>query len=159
MKKLLPIISMITTMALIGPALPFTSNDTVELDEGYTALVCYPTSIIRTDRDPVVRTYITIDLDAKNDYTARSLMVVHELLSGRMVNRDDQYTGKVFKDYGKAQWYWTGILNRNPNISIMATLYKNNQMGWRYQEIILNGPRIDVKMPEMVCVLGSGDVS
>ena len=100
------LLATVAMLALAAPAMAFTNQRPgVELYNGTMSLTCRPEGLERGDRDPVVRTYINLDLDGQNDFAAKSFTVRHELLNGRIINRDDQYTGRVSKDAGVAQWY------------------------------------------------------
>ena len=139
-------------VACAAPAMAFTDRGrNVELNDGTTSLTCHPPVVDSTDRDPVVRTYITVDLDAKNDFAAKSFTVRHELLSGRIIDRDDQYTGRLSKDAGIAQWYWVGTLDRKPSIQMKATLFKSPMRGWRYQETLFKNGYVEKVIPEEDC--------
>jgi hypothetical protein len=155
MKKFL--LATVAVLALAGPAMAFTNQRPgVELNDGITSLTCHP-KLDRSDRDPVVRTYITIELDGHNDFAAKSFTVRHELLGGRIIDRDNQYTGRLWKDAGIAQWYWFGRLDRNPSIEMKATLFHNSMRGWRYQETLFKNGYVEKVVPEMDCSLSEGD--
>ena len=155
MKKL--VLATVALLAIAGPAMAFTDHGhSVELNDGMTSLTCHPV-LDRNDRDPVVRTYITVDLDGHNDFAAKSFTVRHELLNGRIIDRDNQYTGRISKDRGIAQWYWTGTLDRNPSVQMKATLFKSPISGWRYQETLFKNGYVEKVIPEMDCSISEGD--
>jgi hypothetical protein len=103
-----------------------------------------------------VRILILMDLDASNDWTARTFTVEHALWSRHIINRDDQYTGRVSKDHGVAQWHWTGVLRRNTSVEMRGTLYLSVQVGWRYREVLLHDGRVERAFPEVDCSIMEG---
>jgi hypothetical protein len=156
MKNLL--LATVAVLAIAGPAMAFTNQrPATELNDGPTSLTCHPEHMDHSDRDPVVRTYISIDLDGSNDFAAKSFTVRHELLNGRIIDRDDQYTGRLHKDRGIAQWYWTGTLDRNPSVQMKATLFHNSIRGWRYQETVFKNGYVEKTIPEEDCSINQGD--
>ena len=155
----------IIVLALCTMAMPsaqaFTDVDPsrVSVPDGAFTLTCHPlVGPTSGDRDPTVRVVIAMDLDADRDFAARSFEVTHHLWSGRTIRRDDQYLGRVSKEYGKAAWHWDGVNQRVPAIAMRGTLVKNYVHGWRYQEILFKRDRVDEVLPEVDCSLnGEGD--
>jgi hypothetical protein len=98
-------------LALAGPAMAFGSNGTImpndpSIDTENLAnvdavmLECYP-PIDRSKRDPVQRT--NIDLTFKpgvSDQRVATLDVRHTLFSNRVIDRNTQYAGNVWKRSG-----------------------------------------------------------
>jgi hypothetical protein len=143
----------LVVLAMPSAAQAFTDvGPRVTLPDGPFSLTCHPLGGPTSgDRHPTVRIIISMNLDASDDWAARTFEVVHQLWSGRAIIRDDQYVGRVSKACGKAQWYWTGVLQRNPSVSMIGTLYKNSQVGWRYQETVYKNGRVDQAFPEVDC--------
>jgi hypothetical protein len=140
-------------LSLSAPAFAFT-DARVNVPDGAFSLTCHPLAgPYRSDRDPTVRIVISMDLDASNDWAARTFEVVHHLWSGQIINRDDQYVGGISKDRGVAQWHWDGVLQRNRSVSMRGTLYKNDVVGWRYREILFKQGRVEQVLPELDCAL------
>jgi hypothetical protein len=149
------LLAVILVMSLGAPAFAFT-DARVTLPDGAFSLSCHPLAgPDRSDRDPTVRIFISMDLDASNDWAARTFEVQHYLWSGQIINRDAQYIGRTSKDRGVAQWHWDGILQRIPAVSMRCTLYKNNVVGWRYREILFKQGRVERMLPEVDCALPS----
>jgi hypothetical protein len=89
--------------AMATPSAQAFTDARVTPPDGAFSLDCRPLSGPEIgDRDPTVRILISMDLDASNDWTARTFTVEHALWSRHIINRDDQYTGRISKDHGVA---------------------------------------------------------
>jgi hypothetical protein len=107
------------------------------------SLVCRP-PLDRTDRDPVVKTFVTLSF--KNGYEVQEFTVIHELFNGRKIDRSDQYTGTVAHVPGQNEWSWTGRLDRNRSITMEARVFRNARNEWWYEESVFHDGRSDVSI-------------
>jgi hypothetical protein len=155
-------------LALAGPAMAFGSNGTImpndpSIDTENLASVdavmleCYP-PIDRSDRDPVQRT--NIDLTFKpgvSDQHVATLDVRHTLFSNRVIDRNTQYAGNVWKRSGYNEWYWGGPQYQNPRVSMQGTVFRTARGQWRYQEVVSKDDRVDNVIAPMNCTRTWGD--
>jgi hypothetical protein len=95
MRKLL--LAAAAAVVLATPAMAFSEANNQVMLQDIEALICHP-ALDHSDRDPVVRTYVNLELDGTRDWTAKSFTVTHESFSGRMISRDDQYTRSPIED-------------------------------------------------------------
>jgi hypothetical protein len=153
MRKLL--LAAAAAVVLATPAMAFSEANNQVMLQDIEALICHP-ALDHSDRDPVVRTYVNLELDGTRDWTAKSFTVTHESFSGRMISRDDQYTGRLLKTPGKAEWFWIGTLNRNPSIQMKASVWNNPRTGWGYQETVYKNGYVDHVIPAEDCSENEG---
>ncbi len=135
MKKLL--LATAAALCLATPASAFSNNNSVSLHTGNVELVCHPVERHDPyDRNPVQEATINMQLeDSTHDWKTRYLTIQYLLADGSWVNRDQQYmNGYVYKDAGKAQWYWTGTSRNTPGLVMHGSVWKHHEDGWRYRE-------------------------
>ena len=131
MKKLLlttcAVLAMAGTAHAFSAAPPFNPTDGAVLECATVKLI--PASA--AGNDPVYKT--NINLTYNDAGTFAGLDVFHTLVSGRMMNRTDQYnSGTTWTLMPKTNdWYWKG--NRGTSIMV-GHLYHNQRDGWMYVE-------------------------
>jgi hypothetical protein len=89
------------------------------------------------DRDPPYKITINLGVDRG---VFQSLNVYYTLVSGRSVDRSEQYKNGITwtampKTY---DWYWGGTRG---NVRTVGHLYHNERDGWMYQETIVEPGR------------------
>jgi hypothetical protein len=150
-------------LALAGPAMAFGPSDRTPIYDGLDRsnlsgvgvvdVQCYPVTFDPRDRshDRVTHTDIDVTFQSDGDLQIQSFVVTHNLASGRVVNRDTQYSGTTWKKLGFYEWYWEGRQYDNPRISMRATLLRTARGQWTYQEVVYKDGRVDHVIPAMMC--------
>lgn len=148
-------------LALVSPAAAFNAVPDAVTVGPSTMLVCHP-QLDRSDRDPVVRTYVQLELDQDHKPwpgSIKTFTVQHELLSGRMIQRDDQYSarGGLTSGNNTADFWWLGELAVNHSIWMKGHLFKSANYGWGYQETVFKNGYVEKTLPAMLCTEQVGD--
>jgi hypothetical protein len=137
MKKLL--LATVAVRALCGSAMafgndyPVSGNQSPPNQPGITALVCSPQNDRRCD--DVKWTDVVLNLDRNGN--AVSINAIHHLYDGRVRDRGNQYSDDgVQTKAGYYEWYWSGRLFSNPQLTMAGRLYFNSRTGWFYEEHI-----------------------
>ena len=93
-------------------------------------------------RDPVYK--INVGLTYNDDGVFKGLDVFHTLVSGRSVNRSDQYTnGTTWTLPPKTKdWYWRGTRGTS---TMVGHLYHNERDGWMYTEELFEHGRLTMQ--------------
>jgi hypothetical protein len=89
-------------------------------------------------RDPVYKVNINLTYDQSR--TFQSIDVYHTLVSGRSVDRSQQYTdGATWTSMPKTyDWFWRG--ERGTSL-MLGHLYHNERDGWMYVEDLFESGR------------------
>ena len=89
-------------------------------------------------RDPVYK--VNINLTYDQNRTFQSLDVSHTLVSGRSVDRSQQYTdGTTWTSLPKSyDWFWRG---KRGTSQMLGHLYHNERDGWMYVEDLFESGR------------------
>jgi hypothetical protein len=143
-------------VALVSPAIAFTAAPQDPPLGSAIYLTCKP-PLDRSDRDPAVNTYVNVQFLSDTNHNVKSFDVIHSLFSGRTINRNDQYTGSASKKENYEEWYWTGVQNRDRNVSMVGKLIHDDRLGWRYQETVYKNGFVDHVIPFETCHGGEGD--
>jgi hypothetical protein len=143
-------------VALATPAMAFTAAPQDPPLGSGIYLTCKP-PLDRSDRDPVISTMVSVEFLPDTNYHVKSFDVIHNLFSGRTINRNDQYSGTVSKKEDYQEWYWTGVQNRDRRVSMLGKLIHNDRFGWRYQETVFKDDFIDHVIPFETCTEGQGE--
>jgi hypothetical protein len=102
--------------------------------EKSTSLECMPVETTDTDRrDPIDKIFVKLVVnDARSPI---DLGVVHHAISGASYNRADQYTRSDFRQIpGRAEYYWAGVWNKNPTVTMKGSLAQTAPGRWTYVE-------------------------
>jgi hypothetical protein len=78
-------------------------------------------------------------------------------LMGRKLIPSNQYTGTVSHVSGKNEWSWSGRLDRNPKITMVARIFRNTRNVWWYEENVFDNWRPDVSIQYACQENGEGD--
>ena len=141
MKKLTVAAVMATSLALPAfafnaapPKPPFDPTDGAYLECAIVKLM--PPSA--AGRDPVYKVNINLTYDQSR--TFQSLEVYHTLVSGRSVDRSQQYTdGTTWTSQPKTyDWFWQG---KRGTSRMLGHLYHNKRDGWMYVEDLFDSGR------------------
>jgi hypothetical protein len=111
----------------------------------------------RSDRDPVISTSVSVEFVPDMNDHVKSLDVIHNLFSGRTINRNDQYISTVSKKGNYQEWYWTGVQIRDRSVSMVGKLIHNDRFGWRHQGTVFKNGFIDHVIPFKTCSEGQGN--
>jgi hypothetical protein len=89
-------------------------------------------------RDPVYK--VNINLNYDQNHAFQSLDVYHTLVSGRSVDRSQQYTdGATWTSLPKTNdWFWQG---KRGTSRMLGHLYHNERDGWMYVEDLFESGR------------------
>ena len=107
-KKFLWSAAIVTTLAITGSAFAFSDLQLpVSTWTRNSEFTCYPGQP-NSDRDPPQIAYIKVDFKPGTNFHARTVDVNYILLSGRRIDRDDQYNGTIWTHDDYLEWYWSG---------------------------------------------------
>jgi hypothetical protein len=143
-------------VALATPAMAFTAAPQDPPLGSGIYLTCKP-PLDRSDSDPVVSTMVSVEFLPDTNHHVKSFDVIHNLFSGRTINRNDQYSGTASNKENYEESYWTGVQNRDRSVSMLGKLIHDNRFGWRYQETVFKNRSIDHVISFETCTEGQGE--